>query len=106
GVVVVQQLYRLGWIPRLDDARERADVAEHRRRVHLVASEREAGSQQILGHFLRRELADQLALLIAKTLLLEARTNARIQQHRVDRLVEGILGSPLDAPDHPVRLVE
>ena len=69
-VVVVQQLDRLNGLGRLRDRRERADVAEHRRRVQLLASKREPGAQQILRHFLRCELADQLTLLVAQTLLL------------------------------------
>ena len=72
----------------------------------MLAAEREARHQQILGDLLRRELADQLTLLIAKALLLEARSDAGVQQHRVDRLGQVVLGAHLDAPDHAVELVE
>ena len=72
----------------------------------MLAAEREARRQQILRDFLRRELADQLALLIAKALLLEARSDARVQQHRVDRLGQVVLCAHLDALDHAVELVE
>jgi hypothetical protein len=47
----------------------------------MLAAEREARRQQILRHFLRGELADQLALLIAKAFFLEvvtSGTNSRI----------------------------
>ncbi len=62
--------------------------------------------QQVLRDLLRRELADQLALLVAQALLLEARADARVQQHRVDRLRQVVLGAHLDAVDDAVELVE
>ena len=72
----------------------------------MLAAEREARRQQIVRDFLRRELADQLALLVAQALLLEARGDARVQQHRVDRLGQVVLCAHLDALDHAVELVE
>ena len=45
----------------------------------------------------RREAAHQLLLLVAQPLLLEARADARLQQHRIDRLVQVVLGAELDA---------
>ena len=59
-----------------------------------------------MGHLLRRELADQFALLVAKALLLEARCDSRVQENRVDRLRQVILGAHLDALDDAVQLVE
>jgi hypothetical protein len=58
----------------------------------------------------RRELALELyqvrERLVAQALLLEARADPRLEQGRVDRLGEVVLGAQLDAADHALHLVE
>ena len=56
-VVIVQEFDCLGRFLRLGDRRERTDVAEHGRRLELLAAEREAGRQEFVRHLLRRKLA-------------------------------------------------
>src|SRR5262249_34899317 len=85
---------------------ERADVTEHRRGVDVLAAERESRRQQILRHFFGGELADQLALLVAEALLLQARVDSRLEQHGVDRLREVVLSTHLEASNDAVQLVE
>ena len=72
----------------------------------MLSAEREARRQEIFCDFLCGELADQLALLIAKALLLETRRDAGVQQNRVDRLRQVVLCAHLDALHHAVQLVE
>ena len=45
-------------------------------------------------------------LLIAPALLLEAGADARLQQHRLERLGQVVLGAELDAAHHAVEVVE
>jgi hypothetical protein len=69
----------------------------------IVVNER---ISQILRHFLGGELADQLAVLVAQALLLEARVDPRVEQHRVDRLRQVVLRAHLEAPHDTVQFVE
>ena len=64
------------------------------------------GRQELLGHLGGRELPEQLALLVPEPLLLEARADARPEQHRVHRLEEVVLGAHLDAPGDAVHLLD
>ena len=47
-----------------------------------------------------------VCLLIAEALLLQARADARAEQHRVEGLRQVVLRAELDAPHHAVHLVE
>ena len=105
-VVGVEQLDRLFGRLRLDQRGEAADVAEHHRAAHAPAAEREARLLQVLRHLGGREAPHQLLLLVAQALLLEAGADARLQQHRVDRLVQVVLGAQLDAAHDVVQALE
>jgi hypothetical protein len=52
------------------------------------------------------ELADELPLLVAEPLLLQARPHARLEEHGVDGLEEIILRAHLDAAGHAVHLFD
>ena len=75
-VVAVQELDRVGRRQGLGDARERADVGEHHAGLDVLAAQRQAGRQELLGHLGGRELPEQLALLVAEPLLLQAGADA------------------------------
>ena len=66
-------------------------------RAHAFPAQREARFLQVLRDFRRREAAHQFLLLVAQALLLEARADARLEQHRIDRLGQVVLGAELDA---------
>ena len=104
-VVAVQELDRVGRRQGLGDARERADVGEHHAGLDVLAAQRQAGRQELLGHLGGRELPEQLALLVAEPLLLQAGADAGPEQHRVHRLEEVVLGAHLDAAGDAVHLL-
>ena len=89
----------------LGEAREGADVGEHHAGLDVLAAEGQSGLQELLRHLGGRELSEQLPLPVAKPLLLEAGADAGLEQHRVDRLEEVVLGAHLDAPGHAVHLL-
>ena len=105
-VVGVEQLDRLFRRLRLRHRREAADVGEHHRGLDALAAQREARVSQVLGHLARGEAAHQLLLLVAQALLLQAGADARLQQHRVHRLGQVVLGAQLDAAHDAVQPFE
>ena len=87
--------------PRMLDQRgEATDVGEHHRAVHALAAQREARLLQVLRHLGGGEAAHQFLLLVAQALLLQAGVDARLQQHRVHRLGQVVVGAQLDAARH------
>ena len=53
-----------------------------------------------------RELPALLRLPVVQALLLQARADPRLQQHRLERLAEIVLGAELDAAHDAVELVQ
>ena len=74
--------------------------------LHALAAEREARLLQVLRHLGGGEAPHQLLLLVAQALLLEAGADARLQQHRVHRLGQVVLGAQLDAAHDVVQALE
>src|ERR1022692_4626052 len=96
----VQKLDRfLGWL-RLRERRETPDIGKHHRAMNALAAQRESGILQVLRHLRRGEAAHQLGLLVAQAFLFEARAYACLEQHRIDRFGEIVLGAELDAPHY------
>jgi NAD(P)-dependent dehydrogenase (short-subunit alcohol dehydrogenase family) len=104
-VVAVQQLDRLLRRETLGDPGERPDVGEHDAGLDVLAPERQARGQELLGDLGGGELPDQLALLVAEPLLLEAGAHASPEKDRVHRLEEIVLGAHLDAARDAVHLL-
>ena len=97
-VVAVEQLDGIGWRLGLGDAREGADVGRTSRVASTCLPPRvKPVVQEFLGHLGGGELPDQLALLVAQALLLQAGADAGPEQHRIHRLGEIVLGAHLDA---------
>ena len=71
--------------------REVPNVGKHHRPAHALAAERKAGLLQLLRHFRCCETAHKLLLLITQPLLLQARADARLEQSRIDRLLQVVL---------------
>ena len=71
-----------------------------------LAAQRESGLLQVLRDLGRREAAHELLLLVAQPLLLEARADARLEQHDVDRLRQIVLGAELDRAHDVVDALE
>ena len=67
------------------------------RAAHTPAAEREARLLHVLRDLRGREAPHQLLLLVAQALLLEARVDAGLQQHRIHRLGQVVVGAELDA---------
>jgi hypothetical protein len=72
----------------------------------VLASEREAGRQELLRHLRGRELPEQLALPVTEALLLQAGADARPEKDRIHRLEEVVLGPHLDAARDAVHLLD
>ena len=53
-----------------------------------------------------RQLAAMARLLVVQALLLQAGADPRLQEHRVERLGQVVLGAELDAAHHAVHLVQ
>ena len=66
-------------------------------RVDPFSAQRESRLLQVLRHLGRGEAVQQRLLLVAQSLLLEARADARLEQHRIDGLGQVVLGTQLDA---------
>ena len=81
-----------------------ADVGEHHAGLDVLAAHRQPGRQELLRHLGGRELPEQRPLLVAESLLLQAGADAGLQQYRVQRLEEVVLGAHLDAAGDAVHL--
>jgi hypothetical protein len=74
--------------------------------VDPFSAQRKSRLLQVRRHLRRSEAVQQRLLLIAQPLLLEARADARLEQHRIDGLRKVVLGAQFDAAHYALDAFE